>query len=92
MSTSLTIHAMTRSQQRAVPPLMQEWLLQYGAQMHDSRGGIIRYFDKAAKRRLERAFGREPVRRMKDKLGCYLVEADGRVITAGHRRRRIHRI
>lgn len=91
ISSSLTTHAATRSQQRAIPPLVQEWLCQYGAEMYDNRGCIVRYFDKAAKRRLERAVGREPVRRMKDKLACYLVEGDGRVITTGHRRRHIHR-
>lgn len=91
MSTHLTIHAMTRSQQRAVPPLIQEWLYLYGAEVHDNRGCIVRYFDKPAKRRLERAVGREPVKRMKDKLCCYLVEGDGHVITTGHRHRRIKR-
>jgi hypothetical protein len=87
----LSEHASARAKQRAVPPLIQEWLCLYGAEAHDNRGCIVRYFDKPAKRRLERAVGREPVKRMKDKLTCYLVEGDGRVITTGHRRRRIRR-
>lgn len=89
--TYLSVHASARAKQRAVPPLIQEWLFRYGAEMHDNRGCIVRYFDKAAKRRLERAVGREPVRRMKDKLSSYLVEGDGRVVTTGYRHRRVKR-
>jgi hypothetical protein len=84
-------HAQSRAQQRAIPRLMVDWLLRFGAEVPDTRGCTIRYFDKRAKRRLERAYGREPVRRFEDKLSCYLVEKDGRVITTGHRQKRIRR-
>ena len=82
-------HAHSRTQQRAIPRLMVDWLLQFGAEVSDARGCTIRYFDKQAKRRLERAYGREPIRRFGDKLSCYLVEKNGRVITAGHRHKRV---
>ena len=84
-------HAQSRVQQRAIPRLMVDWLLQFGAEVPDTRGCTIRYFDKCAKRRLERAYGREPVRRLSDKLSCYLVEKNGTVITAGHRIKRVRR-
>jgi hypothetical protein len=87
----LSQHALSRAQQRAIPRLMVDWLLQFGAEASDNRGCTIRYFDKQAKRRLERACGREPVRRLGDKLSCYLVEKDGHVITAGHRLKRVRR-
>lgn len=84
-------HASMRAQQRAIPPLVIDWLLHYGAEAPDKNGAAIRYFDKRAIRSLEHHVGRECVRRMKDKLSSYLVEAEGRVITVGYRRRRIRK-
>lgn len=89
MNNNLSVHAEKRSKQRAVPPLIMHWLWEYGAEVHDKRGCTVRYFDRSAKRRLEKAVGREVVKRLDDKLSCYIVEGDGRIITAGHRRRRI---
>ena len=89
--TDLTKHAATRMQQRGVPPVIIDWLQEFGAEEHDKHGGVIRYFDKAAKRRLEQSIGRPVVRRMQDLLDAYLVEADGRVVTVGHRHARIRR-
>ncbi len=82
-------HARRRAQQRAIPPLVVDWLLRFGAEVHDSHGAAIRYFDRNARRKLRREVGREPVRRLRDKLSCYLVEKDGRIVTIGHRYRRI---
>lgn len=84
-------HASSRAQQRAIPPLVIDWLLNYGAETPDKNGAAIRYFDRRAIRNLERHVGRECVRRMKDKLSSYLVEAEGKVITVGHRCRRIRK-
>jgi hypothetical protein len=86
-SDSFTRHASRRTQQRCVPPLIDEWLDRFGEESYDGRGGIIRYFSKRSIRDMERSFGREPVRRMSDKLTAYKVEdsRDGRVLTAGYR-------
>ena len=87
-----TIHAAARLQQRALPPLVLDWLQTYGHEHHDGRGGVILHCNKPARRRLERAVGREPVRRMKDWLNAYAVlTIDGQLITAGHRFKRILR-
>jgi len=91
LQSGLTRHAATRMQQRGVPPIIIDWLQVFGAEEHDKHGGVIRYFDKAARRRLEQSIGRPVVRRMQDLLGAYLVEADGRVVTVGHRHARIRR-
>lgn len=87
----LTRHAQARAQQRGVPRILIEWLFQFGSELPVSYGRTIHYFDKRAKRRLERAYGREPVRRFADKLSCYLLEKGGTVITAGHRHKRVRR-
>lgn len=85
-------HANKRLQQRCLPPLVVDWLHQFGHEQHDGRGAIILHFDKPAQRRLERAVGREPVRRMKQWLNAYVVvTTDGEIITAGYRFRRVLR-
>jgi len=87
---TLTQHGAVRVQQRALPPLVLDWLHTYGHEHHDGHGAMILFFDKPARRRLERAVGREPVRRMKQWLNAYaVVSGEGQVITAGHRFRRI---
>lgn len=80
-------HAKVRSQQRGIPPLIALWLFDFGELQHDGHGGVCRYFTKTSIRRMEREFGREPLRRLSEFLDCYLVEAtdSGAVITVGHR-------
>ena len=87
MSADLaTTHARARLRQRALPPLVLDWLHQFGHEHYDGRGAVILHFNKPARRCLERVVGREPVRRMKGWLSAYAVIAnDGELITAGHR-------
>ena len=90
LRANLTNHAAARVQQRALPPLVLDWLHAYGHEHHAGRGATVLCFDKPARRRLERAVGREPVRRMKQWLNTYaIVSGDGQVVTAGHRFKRI---
>lgn len=81
-----TKHAIIRSQQRGIPPLIQTWLLDYGQENFDGRGAIVRYFTKVSIRKMEREIGREPIRRMSEFLRCYLIESlDGSIVTMGKR-------
>lgn len=85
-----TKHAKLRMQQRGIPPIVVQWLEDYGDKVHDHQGGIIMHFSKRAKRRLENAVGREPVRRMHEWLRAYLVKStEGFLITTGIRYQRI---
>lgn len=85
----LTDHARARMRQRAIPPMAVEALLAYGRGEHDHRGGTILYFDKAARRRLERE---RLDRALEHCLDAYAVVAEtGEIITVGHRDRRIRR-
>ncbi len=89
-----TKHAVQRAQQRGIPPLIRDWLFAYGKENYDGNGAIIRYFTNDSIRKMERDFGREPVRRMSEFMRCYLVESnDGYVMTVGkrHRKTRINR-
>jgi hypothetical protein len=47
-------HASRRMQKRSVPPIVLDWLHDYGSEQYDGRGAVIRYFDRAAKERLKR--------------------------------------
>ena len=88
----ITNHARKRQQQRGIPSLIVEWLLGFGRELHDGRGGILFFFDKKARRQLERCVGRAPVRRMSDYLDTYaVVNTRGTLITVGHRHGRFRR-
>lgn len=86
-----TRHADIRMQQRGIPPLIKDWLLLYGQEAYDHRGGVIRYFDKKSLKRLRCEIGSRPVCRMAEFMDAYLVEREGAVITVGHRFKRVFR-
>jgi len=87
--TAYTHHAIARAQQRAVPPLVVNWLLDYGrARRHN--GADVYFFDRRSRRRLEREVGGVALRRLDDLLDAYAVVADdGHVVTVGRRYRRL---
>jgi len=87
MQAIKTFHATVRAQQRGVPPLIQDWLLDYGAEEFDGHGGMVRYFTKESIRHMERDIGKTPLKRMSEYLRCYLVQcsSDGAIITVGKR-------
>lgn len=91
MNTST--HARVRGQQRGIPPLVNQWLDEYGEEQFDGRGGVIVFLTKRSRRRMERAMGREPVRRLAEYLDAYKIvrSHDGQTITLGHRTKRIPR-
>jgi hypothetical protein len=89
-----TQHAKVRSQQRGIPPFIDQLLDQYGNEQYDGHGGIILYMDKISIRKMERDMGREPVRLLAQWKDVYKVKssADGSTITIGHRVNRIRRV
>ena len=89
---SFTRHALIRMQQRGIRADVVESLLDFGRTAHDHRGAQIVFFDKAARQQLARERGAEALRRLGKRLRAYLVvNADGDVLTVGHRTRRIQR-
>lgn len=79
-------------QQRGIPPLILTWLLQFGKLRYDHRGGVVYYFDKRARRTLEREVGRKVVSRLSDYLDSYAVSTTGNdtLVTVGHRYKRFN--
>lgn len=85
-----TDHGLVRAKQRGIPPLIVQWLEDFGRETHDGHGARILWFDKHARRRVERAAGREPVRRMHEWMSSYVVVGEtGKIITTGKRFKRI---
>ena len=87
-----TKHAAIRAQQRGIPPLVDQWLEEFGEEVHDGHGCIRRYFSRRSIREMKRAFGHQPVILFKRYLHAYKIDscADGSTITKGWRTRRFH--
>lgn len=91
-ASKYTQHALTRSQQRGIPPVIIEWLLRFGETEWSHDGGRVKYFTRKSRRRMESAVGAEVTRRMHEFLDCYaVVGIDGALVTCGHRYKRITR-
>jgi hypothetical protein len=88
-----TLHASLRGQQRGIPPFIDQLLDQYGHEEYDGHGGVIIYFDKRSRRRMEQDMGREPVRCLTGWLNTYKVmSTSGDVaITIGRRHKKVRR-
>ena len=84
-------HATQRMHQRAIHPLMIDLLYRYGREQHQN-GSTLLFLDSRARKQARRAI--EEVKQRFEKLSdAYLVEseADGVVITIGHRSKRVKR-
>ena len=90
MRQELSQHAEIRAlNQRSIPPLVIDWVVEYGRFTRRGRADVY-YLDKKGRKRLRSEIGALPYRLMKDKLNVYVVLSDdGTVITAGHRLTRI---
>jgi len=87
---NMTIHAAIRSQQRGIPPLVIQWLDQFGEECYDGHGAVIRYFSRASRREMEREFGNDLISKLSQYFKAYKVENhEGVVITTGHLTKRI---
>ncbi len=84
-----TTHAAIRCQQRGIPPLVVDLLLEFGCREHDHAGAEIVYFDRRAKKRIESYVG-GLISKLSEHLDSYAVLADGIVITVGTRFKRIN--
>jgi len=85
----MTRHALERSQQRCIPPLIIHWLCQYGSRKRSINGTIVCYFDKKSVRLLASDVGKIIVRRLSSLMSSYLVTTGNQIITVGHRYKRI---
>jgi phosphoribosylformylglycinamidine (FGAM) synthase-like enzyme len=87
----LTNHARARMQQRGIRPEVLEALLDFGREARAARGREIVFFDKKARARLARANAIAATEAERVCSSYAIVASDGKVITVGHRTRRIPR-
>lgn len=88
---NLTTHAAQRMQQRAIPPMVVDLLVQFGCSEPAGDGAMKYFFDKVSHRRLQQYAG-VLAKPLKEHLDVYVVVGhDQAVITAGHRNHRILR-
>lgn len=82
---NMTKHAQTRSQQRAIPPLIIDWLCRYGSRLNGMNGTTVCFFDRESRRCLASEVGHVVVRRLSDMMDTYLVLSGNSIVTIGHR-------
>ena len=85
----MTNHALERSQQRCIPPLIIHWLCQYGSRKRNNNGTIVCYFDRKSMRLISSDVGNIVIRRLSGLMNAYLVIAGDQILTVGHRYKRI---
>jgi len=89
---AFTAHAEERIQQRGIPPMVIDLLMQFGSASRC--GGAERLmFDKAARKRLRRHLGGDRGLKLIDRwLRVYaIVGDDGRVVTTAHKQTHFYR-
>jgi hypothetical protein len=87
----LSRHACERRQQRAIPEMMIDLLLQFGSSESAGSGASKMFFDKTSRRRVK-AYAGPLASLLEDHLDVYaIVSTDMTVITVGHRTERIQR-
>ena len=87
----MTHHAQVRSRQRAIPALLIDLLLQFGASERAPGGASKVFFDKASRRRVQ-AYAGPLASLLEEHLDLYaVVAADSSVITVDHGMERIRR-
>ena len=88
----LSNHAVAQMQQRAISELTIDYLIEWGRKAYDHKGAVIRYFDKASRNELLRHVGENHAKQLERQLDAYIVvSTSGKIITVGHRYKRINR-
>lgn len=92
ISASVTPHAAVRMQQRGLSREVLDCLLRYGRREHDHHGCEVAIFDESALLTVARNESVFLWRKAVASRSVYaVIDSDGRVVTAGHRFRRVQR-
>ena len=87
----LSRHASERRQQRAIPEMMIDLLLQFGSSERAGPGASKMFFDKISRRRVK-AYAGPLAAMLEEHLDVYaIVSTEMTVITVGHRTERVQR-
>ncbi|MCK4706694.1 MAG: hypothetical protein KAT90_14550 [Gammaproteobacteria bacterium] len=81
----MNMSAQVKKKQRAIPPVIINWLCRFGCRITGMNGTTVIYFDKQSKRTMCSELGHIVVRRLDDMMDAYVVMSKERVIAVGHR-------
>ena len=83
---SMTHHARVRSQQRSIPSVVRDALVDFGERRRAGQGAESVFFTKKSWKRLEAYMGSDISKAFEKYRNCYLIEAhDGAVVTEAYR-------
>lgn len=85
----MTMHAQSRSQQRGVPPIIVDLLIQFGKRISSGDGTEICYFDRRARKHVHGYVG-GLISRLNEQLDSYAVVTSGKVVTVGIRYKKLN--
>lgn len=89
---SMSAHARTRLQQRGIPEQVLPLLMEFGRREYDHRGARVVYLTRESREKIRQKADKTLFRRIEPSLDVYAVlNAEGHVLTVGHRTRRINR-
>lgn len=86
---NFTKHAKVRMQQRSIPVMIINWLVDYGETVHSSSGATKHSFSKKSIRKIKRFAGHSIDAYVNDYRNAYVVTIDNAVITAAWKTKRI---
>jgi hypothetical protein len=87
----LSHHAEARMRQRAIPPIIVAWILDYGRDMRH-HGASVYFLNREARNKLKRDIGAKPYAQIENRLDPYVVVSDdGTIVTVGRRYKRLKR-
>ena len=86
-----TNHAISRSQQRCFPPIVDELLNRFGEEIYDGHGHIKTVLTKKCFRKISKVWGRKMAASLSKYSGVYKLESldTGSVITIGRITKRV---
>ena len=87
MDIQYSKHALKRSQQRAIPTMISDWLVLHGERCHLGEGVKILFFNKKTRKLLKKEFGSLIYGKFSGYLNIYVIQcvSSGTIITVGRR-------
>jgi len=85
-----SVHAQVRSQQRGIPPMIVDLLMQFGTRISSGDGTEICYFDRRARKHIQTYAG-GLFSRLNEQLDAYAVVSGKKVVTVGTRYKKLNR-
>ena len=86
-ASTLTRHALTRMQQRAIDVRTLVYLDEYGRHHHQPGDYELLFFDKRGLKRLRKMEGPSAFKQVRKNV-CAVLSSDGEIVTVMHRNRR----